>query len=96
MAQVPRPSWISSNEGRTPVRKSDKDLTFWIQLPELFLHQASSSSGDIVIVFCFAIFSLVLLTSVDLGSYWVTDDSVSCLSGNFLDQITERYFVHKA
>ena len=49
MAQVPRPSWISSNEGRTPLR-SDKDLTFWIQLPELFLHQASSSSGDIVIV----------------------------------------------
>ena len=49
MAHVPRPSWISSNEGRTPL-KSDKDLTFWIQLPELFLHQASSSSGDIVIV----------------------------------------------
>ena len=72
MAQVPRPSWISSNEGRTPLN-SDKYLTFWIQLPELFLHQASSSSGDIVIVLLLS--SLVLLISVDLGSYWVTDAS---------------------
>ena len=93
MAQVPRPSWISSNEGRTPL-KSDKELTFWIQLPELFLHQASSSSGDIVIVLL--IYRWFFFTSVDLGSYWVTTDSVSCLSGNFLDQIKERYFVHKA
>ena len=71
MAQVPRPSWISSNEGRTPV-KSVKDLTFWIQLPELFLHQASSSSGDIVIVLqLYRWFFWLQLTRAPIGSQMI-------------------------